>query len=60
MAAPAIVRGQNLNSKLQLASIGSDGKGFSDIKAMSTHNYQKYVAFCDVYAHKLLQKQKYS
>ena len=48
VAAPAFVRGQNLNSKLQLASIGSDGKGFSDIKAMSSHNYQKYVAFCDV------------
>ncbi len=47
-AAPAIVRGQNLNSKLQLASIGSDGKGFSDIKAMSTHDKQQYVAFCDV------------
>ena len=40
VAAPAFVRGQNLNSKLQLASIGSDGKGFSDIKAMSSHNYQ--------------------
>ncbi|HRQ88211.1 MAG TPA: Gfo/Idh/MocA family oxidoreductase [Bacteroidia bacterium] len=47
-AAPAIVRGQNLNSKLQLASIGSDGKGLSDIKAMATHDRQQYVAFCDV------------
>lgn len=47
-AAPAIVRGQNLNSRLQLASIGSDGKGLSDIKAMSTHDKQKYVAFCDI------------
>lgn len=47
-AAPAIVRGQNLNSRLQIASIGSDGKGLSDIKAMSTHDKQKYVAFCDV------------
>jgi predicted dehydrogenase len=47
-AAPAIVRGQNLNSKLQLASIGSDGKGLSDIKAMSTHDRQQYVAYCDI------------
>jgi len=47
-AAPAFVRGQNLNSRLQLASIGSDGKGWSDIKAMSTHDRQKYIAFCDV------------
>jgi predicted dehydrogenase len=48
VAAPAIVRGQNLNSRLQLASIGSDGKGLSDIKAMVTHDQQQYVAFCDV------------
>ncbi|MDF1753301.1 MAG: Gfo/Idh/MocA family oxidoreductase [Verrucomicrobiales bacterium] len=47
-AAPAFVRGQNLNSKLQLASIGSDNKGFSDIRAMSTHDKQQYVALCDV------------
>lgn len=59
-AAPAIVRGQNLNSKLQLASIGSDGKGFSDIKAMSSHNYQKYVAFCDVDLDRTLNVQKLS
>lgn len=60
IAAPAIVRGQNLNSKLQLASIGSDGKGFSDIKAMSSHNYQKYVAFCDVDLNRTLNVQKLS
>ncbi len=59
-AAPAIVRGQNLNSKLQLASIGSDGKGFSDIKAMSTHSYQKYVAFCDVDLNRTLNVKKLS
>ena len=59
-AAPAIVRGQNLNSKLQLASIGSDGKGFSDIKAMSSHNYQQYVAFCDVDLNRTLNVKKLS
>lgn len=48
LAAPAFVRGQNLNSRLQLASIGSDNKGFSDIRAMSTHDHQRYVALCDV------------
>jgi len=60
VAAPAIVRGQNLNSKLQLASIGSDGKGFSDIKAMSSHGYQQYVAFCDVDLDRTLNVQKLS
>ncbi|MCA8997529.1 MAG: twin-arginine translocation signal domain-containing protein, partial [Planctomycetaceae bacterium] len=37
LAAPAFVRGQNLNSRLQIAGIGCDGKGWSDIKEMSTH-----------------------
>lgn len=60
LAAPAILRGQNLNSKLQLASIGSDGKGFSDIKAMSSHNYQEYVAFCDVDLNRTLNVKKLS
>mgnify|MGYP001627944069 CR=1 FL=1 len=47
-AAPAIVRGQNLNSKVQLASIGSDGKGWSDTKEMATHDTVEHVAFCDI------------
>ena len=47
-AAPAIVRGSNLNSKLQLASIGSDGKGYSDIAQMANHGGAEHVAFCDV------------
>jgi len=48
IAAPAIVRGQNLNSRVQLASVGADGKGWSDTKAMSTHGEATHVAFCDV------------
>lgn len=47
-AAPAFVRGQNLNSKLQLAGIGCDGKGWSDIKEMADHPQTHHVAFCDV------------
>lgn len=57
-AAPAIVRGQNLNSRLQLASIGSDGKGFSDIRELSTHDKQQYVAFCDVDLNRTLNATK--
>ena len=59
-AAPAIVRGQNLNSKLQLASIGSDGKGLSDIKAMWTHDKQQYVAFCDIDLNRTLNVKQMS
>jgi len=47
-AAPAFVRGRNLNSKLQLASIGSDGKGYSDISRMASHPKAVHIAFCDV------------
>lgn len=48
ISAPAIVRGQNLNSRVQLASVGADGKGWSDTQAMSTHEQAVHVAFCDV------------
>lgn len=48
VSAPAIVRGQDLNSKVQLASIGSDGKGWTDTREMSTFEKSYHVAFCDV------------
>tara|TARA_Y100001934_G_scaffold274994_1_gene368499 strand:- start:378 stop:1712 length:1335 start_codon:yes stop_codon:yes gene_type:complete len=48
LAAPAIVRGQNLNSKLNFAGIGADGKGFSDIIEMTSHKKLVPVAFADV------------
>ncbi|NND96968.1 MAG: Gfo/Idh/MocA family oxidoreductase [Pirellulaceae bacterium] len=48
IACPAIVRGQNLNSRLQVAGIGCDGKGWSDIKEMADHPNTRMVGFCDV------------
>lgn len=48
LAAPAIVRGQNLNSKVQLAGIGCEGKGWSDINEMAGHGQTHFVGFCDV------------
>jgi hypothetical protein len=42
---PALVRGKNLNSKLNIAGIGVTGKGHSDIEACSQENI---VALCDV------------
>ncbi len=45
---PAFLRGQNLNSAVQYAAIGNDGKGWSDIKEMAYHMKIKPVAFCDV------------
>lgn len=48
LAAPAVVRGQNLNSKVQLGGIGCDGKGWSDINEMAGHAKTHCIAFCDV------------
>src|SRR5690348_2914483 len=42
---PAFVRGQNLNSKVNIAGIGINGKGNSDIEACAQENI---VAICDV------------
>lgn len=47
-AAPAVVRGQNLNSRLQIAGIGCEGKGWSDIQEMSEHKQTALIGFCDV------------
>ena len=48
LAAPAIVRARGLNSKLQIAGIGCDGKGWSDIHEMSTHGSTRLIGLCDV------------
>jgi predicted dehydrogenase len=48
VVAPAIVRGRDRSSKLQLAAIGCDGKGWSDVREMASHERIEYVAFCDV------------
>lgn len=48
LSAPAIVRGQNLNSRVQLVGIGCEGKGWSDINEMASHASSHFVGFCDV------------
>jgi len=48
LGVPALLRGQNLNSKLQYAGIGANGKGWDDIKEMSTHPAIAPVAFTDI------------
>jgi predicted dehydrogenase len=45
LAAPAILRGQNLNSKLNIALIGSGGRGAANAKGCASENI---VAVCDV------------
>lgn len=46
-AGPAIVRGQNLNSKIRLAGIGVGGKGASDLAGAAACGVE-IVALCDV------------
>ena len=48
LAFPAILRAQNLNSKLQVAAIGCDGKGGDDLRQVGSHASVKFVGFCDV------------
>ena len=45
-AAPAVLRGRNLNEKLNIAIIGCGGRGASNLEDVSSENI---VALCDVY-----------
>lgn len=45
---PALVRGQNLNSRLAHACIGTGGKGDGDWRSFVTHPKVDVVAVCDV------------
>ncbi|HWE04610.1 MAG TPA: Gfo/Idh/MocA family oxidoreductase [Tepidisphaeraceae bacterium] len=48
--APAFLRGQSLNSKLNIAVIGTGGRGAADTSGVKSENI---VALCDVNAHSL-------
>ncbi len=50
LGAPAIVHGRNLNEKLNIAIIGSGGRGGDNMNAVSSENI---VALCDVNEHNL-------
>src|SRR5438552_77464 len=44
---PALLRSANPNSTLQIAAVGSAGKGLDDISQIGSHPAAKFVAFCD-------------
>src|SRR4051794_21195339 len=48
MAFPAVLRAANLNSRVNVAAIGVDGQGFSDLHNVASHPKAKFVGFCDV------------
>jgi predicted dehydrogenase len=45
LSAPSLLRGQNLNNKINIASVGVGGKGDSDTRLCGSENI---VALCDV------------
>ena len=55
LGAPAIVRGQNLNSRINVACIGVGGKGDSDVNDTAACG-GNIVALCDVDARTLAKK----
>ena len=57
-AFPALVRGQNLNSKLQVACVGVNGMGYSDLHNVGAHAAVKFVGFCDVDANRFDKADK--
>lgn len=48
LAFPAVVKSASPNSKLQVASVGVNGMGYSDIKNIGGHAAVKFVGFCDI------------
>jgi predicted dehydrogenase len=46
LGAPAILRGENLNSRLNIAVIGTGGRGGANLNSVSSENI---VGLCDVY-----------
>jgi predicted dehydrogenase len=45
---PAILRAANPNANLQVAVVGANGQGFSDLTQIGSHSRVKFVGFCDV------------
>lgn len=45
---PAVVRAAAPNSRVQIAAVGVDGQGLSDIRRLATHAKVGFVGLCDV------------
>lgn len=45
---PAVLRAASPNSRVQVAAIGADGQGYSDLHNVASHAKAKFVGFCDV------------
>ena len=45
---PAVLRASDLNSRVQVVSIGADGRAHADIHSTASHAKVKFVGFCDI------------
>lgn len=45
---PAVLRAASPNSRVQLAAIGVNARGYSDLHSLASHPKAKFVAFCDI------------
>ena len=48
LAFPAIVRSASPNGSVNVAVVGVEGQGYSDLQNVATHAKAKFVGFCDV------------
>lgn len=55
---PAVVRAANLNGKVQVATVGVEGMGHTDVHNLSKHEKVKYVGFCDIDARNFARVDK--
>lgn len=55
---PAVVRAANLNGRVQVASVGVEGMGHTDVHNISKHEKVKYVGFCDIDARNFARVDK--
>ncbi len=58
LAAPAVTRAANLNSKGQHACIGVGGMGWNDFNQFKSHGRTEVVAICDVDRNRLAKASK--
>lgn len=45
---PAVLRAANPNSRVQVAAIGVEGMGYTDVQNLSRHDKVAFVGFCDI------------
>ncbi len=55
---PAVVRAANLNGRVQVAAVGVEGMGHTDVHNLSKHEQVKMVGFCDIDARNFARVDK--